>query len=43
MEEVTGLLPHGRLVAVPTYAHGLERASAEALARLIQRFIEGED
>ncbi len=39
---MTGLLPHGRLVEVPTYAHGLERAEAEPLARLISRFIEGE-
>jgi 2-hydroxy-6-oxonona-2,4-dienedioate hydrolase len=42
VEEVTMLLPHGRLVEVPTYAHGLERAGAEPLARLISRFIEGE-
>ena len=42
VEEVAGLLPHGRLVEVAGYAHGLERAGAEPLARLIARFIDGE-
>lgn len=41
--EVASLLPNGRLVEVPEYAHGVERTGAPTLARVIADFLDEPD
>ena len=40
VQEVASLLPNGRLVEVPDYAHGIERVGVPVLSRIIRRFLD---
>ncbi|MEX2598337.1 MAG: alpha/beta fold hydrolase [Dehalococcoidia bacterium] len=40
VEEIAALLPRGRVIEVPEYAHGIERIGAPVLAGIIRRFLE---